>query len=81
MSKKIKKELKIEGMTCGHCQARVEKALNSLPGVSAKVDLKKKTAKIDVEDSAAVTDEQLMQAVSEAGYEPVSIEERKGIFG
>ena len=23
----------IEGMTCGHCSARAEKALNTLPGV------------------------------------------------
>lgn len=81
MSKKIKKELKIEGMTCGHCQARVEKALNSLPSVSAKVDLKKKSAKVEIDETSAATDEQLMQLVREAGYTPVSIEERKGMFG
>ena len=34
----------IEGMNCVHCSGKVEKALNELEGVSAKVDLKKKTA-------------------------------------
>jgi copper chaperone CopZ len=32
----MKKEISIKGMNCAHCQARVEKALNSLPGVTAK---------------------------------------------
>lgn len=81
MSKKMRKELRIDGMTCGHCQARVEKALNSVPGVTAKVDLKKKVARIEIEENADVTEEQLMKLVSDAGYTPVSIEERKGIFG
>jgi copper chaperone CopZ len=45
MAGKTKKIMKIEGMTCGHCQARVEKALNAISGVTANVDLKKKIAK------------------------------------
>ena len=47
--KKLKQVVKqrtvmIEGMTCEHCKARVESRLNELDGVSAKVNLKKKTA-------------------------------------
>lgn len=38
------KRVQIEGMTCEHCKNRVENALNRLEGVSAKVNLKKKTA-------------------------------------
>lgn len=75
----MKKVVTINGMTCGHCQARVEKALNGLVGVTAKVDLKKKSA--TVTSAAEVTDEILKNAVTEAGYEVVSIEEKKGLFG
>ncbi len=37
-------KVKIEGMHCVNCSGKVEKALNELDGVSATVDLKKKTA-------------------------------------
>ena len=75
----MKKEIAIEGMTCSHCQARVEKALNAIPGVDAKVDLKKKIAVVSLKSE--VTDEVLMNAVKEAGYEPLSVKEKKGLFG
>lgn len=65
------KIMKIEGMTCGHCSGRVEKALNALEGVSAKVDLAAKTATIS--HSKNVTDEILRNAVENAGYEVVEI--------
>ena len=32
-------DLPIEGMTCAACSARIEKTLNSVPGVSASVNL------------------------------------------
>ena len=35
----MKKTMIVEGMSCGHCSARVEKALNALEGVKATVDL------------------------------------------
>lgn len=76
----MKKILTIEGMSCAHCQARVEKALTAVEYVeSAKVDLKKKTATVTLK--APVADDVLMKAVTEAGYEPVAIAEKKGIFG
>ncbi len=75
----MKKILTVEGMSCAHCQARVEKALAAVKGVeSAKVDLKKKTATVAL--SGTVADDALMDAVKEAGYEPVAIEEKKGLF-
>ena len=42
------KRVQIEGMTCEHCKNRVENALNRLEGVSAKVNLKKKTADLSL---------------------------------
>ncbi len=75
----MKKIIKIEGMTCSHCQARVEKALNAITGVDAKVDLKKKAAVVSLDSD--ISDSVFKDAVSEAGYEVVSIEEKKGLFG
>lgn len=64
--------IKIEGMACGHCTARVEKALQETAGVTAvTVSLEEKQAVVTVEDS--VTDETLTKAVTDAGYEVVGI--------
>jgi copper chaperone len=61
-------KLRITGMTCGHCQAKVEKALKSVSGVySAIVDLPDGEAEVDFDDDAVTTDT-LISAVSRAGY-------------
>ena len=62
-------ELRVEGMSCPHCSGRVEKALNALPGVETTVDLAAGTAKIKYPDS--VTREQLIAAITDAGYDVV----------
>lgn len=67
----MEKTMLIEGMSCGHCSARVEKALNELDGVNATVDLDKKTAFIKL--SKEVNNEVLTKAVTDAGYEVVSV--------
>lgn len=69
----MKKVMKIDGMSCAHCQARVEKALGSIDGVQAKVDLEKKIAQITL--TKPVADEILKNAVTEAGYDVVSVTE------
>lgn len=63
------KKIVIEGMMCQHCVAHVRDALNKLPGVTAEVDLDSKTATVTGEAS----DEALTAAVTEAGYQVVSI--------
>lgn len=68
------KEMKIEGMSCAHCQARVEKALNEIPGVSAQVDLEKKTANVTLTED--LEDQVLITAVEDAGYEVVAITDK-----
>ena len=68
----MKKVMTIEGMTCGHCKARVEKALSNLADVSAvEVDLKAKTATIELADT--LSDAALIEAVDDAGYDVLSI--------
>ena len=65
------KTMSINGMMCAHCQAHVEKALNAIDGVEAKVNLETKTATLTL--SKDVSDDVLRGAVTEAGYEVVSI--------
>ena len=74
--KKLKRVVKqriviIEGMTCEHCQARVESKLNALDGVSARVNLKRKTAVVSMEKE--VEDEEIKKAIENAGYEVIEI--------
>ena len=65
------KTMTINGMMCAHCQAHVEKALNAIDGVEAKVSLEDKNATVTL--SKDVPDDALKNAVTEAGYEVVSI--------
>lgn len=58
-------ELKVEGMSCGHCRASVEKALKRVPGVE-KVEVFLQEGKAVVEGSAPA--ERLIAAVQEEGY-------------
>ena len=68
----MKKTIQINGMMCNHCTAHVEKALSALDGVlSAKADLEGKCATVEL--SQPVADDVLKAAVTEAGYEVVSI--------
>lgn len=69
----MKKKIYIEGMSCGHCVARVEKALQNLDGVKeAKVNLDDKYAEAVLEQE--ISDEKIKDEITEAGYEVVKIE-------
>jgi len=68
MSEKI---LQIKGMSCGHCSARVEKVLNAIDGVEAKVDLESNSARLIL--SKDVSDEALKTAVDNIGYEVIKV--------
>lgn len=63
----------IEGMTCAHCEGRVDKALNELDGVTAKVDLENGLARVTIEGE--MPDETLKEAIVDAGYEVTGIED------
>ena len=72
-SSEMKKVLTVEGMMCAHCQAHVQKALAGVEGVTeAVVDLESKKATVTLAQDVA--DQVLMDAVTEAGYTPVSCE-------
>ncbi len=60
--------LKVEGMMCVHCKARVEKALLAVPGTATvTVDLETKTASV----KGSASRDALEKAVTDAGYEVV----------
>ena len=66
------KTMKIEGMMCHHCTGRVEKTLAAIDGVSAvEMSLEGKTATLTL--SKEIADQVLTDAVTEAGYEVVSV--------
>ena len=67
------KTMKIEGMMCGHCEARVKKALEAVEGVeSAEVSHTAGTAVVTA--AATVTDEALKAAVEAQDYAVLGIE-------
>ena len=71
--KQMKKTMKIEGMMCAHCEARVKKSLEALPEVeSAEVSHEKGTAVVSLKDN--LTDDALKKTVEEQDYTVTSIE-------
>jgi len=71
--KTMTKTLKVEGMMCGHCEARVKKALEAVPGVeSAVADHTAGTAVVTM--SAPVADEALKAAVEAQDYKVLGLE-------
>ena len=68
----MQKTLIIEGMMCGHCEAHVKKALESVDGVSlAEVSHADGTAKVTLEKP--VLDDALIKAVEAADYKVTEI--------
>lgn len=68
------KTMKIEGMMCGHCEARVKKCLEALEQVSeAVVSHEAGTAVLTL--SAEVSDEELRKTVEAQDYKVLSVEQ------
>ena len=71
--KTMTKTLKVEGMMCEHCEARVKKALEAVAGVeSAVADHNANTAVVTL--SAEVSDDVLKKAVEDQDYKVLGIE-------
>ena len=66
----MKKELRIEGMMCMHCQKHVHDALSKMAGVvSVTVDLENKTAIVEADRDISLAE--FKTVIAEAGYELV----------
>ncbi|WP_313956802.1 heavy metal translocating P-type ATPase [Aliarcobacter butzleri] len=67
---KMEKILKVDGMTCGHCKARVEKVVSAIDGVdSVEVDLASKN--VTVKMSKDISEQTLSDVIVDAGYEVI----------
>jgi copper chaperone len=63
-------EIKVKGMSCGHCAAAVTKAMQSLPGVRhVQVDLG--SGRVGYDSDNPVPEEELARVIKMAGYELV----------
>jgi len=62
-------KLKVEGMSCGHCSAKVAKTLEELNGVKkAEVDLESQSASVHLKNENSHTAEELAAVVTKIGY-------------
>ena len=68
----MKKQMKIEGMMCGHCEATVKKALESLDGVTEAV-VSHESGTADVTMTKDVANDVLKKAVEDKDYKVVSV--------
>ena len=72
-NKTMEKTMKIEGMMCGHCEARVKKVLEKLEEVDSVVaSYQEGTAVVTL--NAEVSDDVLKQVVEDQDYEVISIQ-------
>lgn len=78
---KMKKTIKIEGMKCPHCEARVRDALSAVDGVT-EADVSHEKGRAVVTLSKDVADDVLSKTVTDQGYKVLSVEKTKlfGIF-
>ena len=68
----MKKQIKIEGMSCGHCIKHVEEALKEIAGVTnVQVSLQDKNAVVEIANT--VSDRMLKEAIEEVGYDVTGI--------
>ena len=68
---------KVTGMTCNACVNSVERALNSMPGVSATVNFAAETAHVLA--PAEITAKEIIKKISSAGYEGKEIGDNESI--
>ncbi|MGI6174668.1 MAG: heavy metal translocating P-type ATPase [Christensenellales bacterium] len=65
----MQRTIRIQDMTCAHCQGVIEKALKGIGGVTdVHTDLAGK--KVTADTDGSVSDEQLLAAIRQAGYTP-----------
>ncbi len=65
----MKQQIDINGMSCGHCKMRVEKALGNLNGVeNFDVSIEDKRAVVEFDENAVSLDA-IEQAIEELGFD------------
>ncbi len=69
----MKKKIYIDGMSCSHCVSHVKEALLDIGAIKVKVDLEEKFAMVEFDEE--VSDNDIVDAIEEVGYEVTEIEE------
>ncbi|MBO0441988.1 copper chaperone CopZ [Vagococcus fluvialis] len=71
----MKQKIKIDGMSCNHCVAKVEKAVSELDGVDKiKVKLKDAEAEAKVKfDETKIPLDKVLEIITDLGYDASSI--------
>ncbi len=65
-------EIQVKGMMCHHCEARIEKALSEISGVtSAKANFE--SGKVSVFTNRSISDKVLKKAITNEGYKVIKI--------
>ncbi len=59
--------VKVTGMTCGHCEGAVQKAVAAVPGVTRVVEVSREKQRVVVEGNAELG--AVLAAIKEEGYE------------
>ncbi len=72
----MKKEIRIEGMSCEHCVKRVRKVLSELEGVK-NIEIELESGIVKLESGSSVSDDVLKEVIEDAGYDVVSVESRE----
>lgn len=72
--KNMMKIIKIEGMMCPHCSGRVKKVLEGIEGV-AEADVSHERGDATVTLSSKIPDEELISAITDAGYKVLGVSE------
>ena len=62
----------IDGMSCGHCAARVEEAVSGVVDCNVKVDLDQKCAVVKSKEPLCEKD--IFDTISALGFKPVRME-------
>ena len=63
----ISKTIKIDGMQCNHCKMSVEKALNSIEGIT-KVDVNLENKTATIESQKVIDNNKIKEVIEEAGF-------------
>jgi copper chaperone CopZ len=63
-------DVQVNGMSCGHCEETVGKAVSRLAGVRA-VEADHASGRVSIQIDGELDRRQLAEAISEAGYELV----------
>lgn len=72
LSEEIK--ITVNGMVCSFCAQGIKKTFGGKPGVaSVQVDLDKRIVVIDTKEGQTLSDQEIRDAITDAGYDVVTI--------